>query len=79
MHNPGHCAFHVGAEATYVGHLAVTPLHLATGPCPPQHADPEGAWTWLEAVKADGRILVGPLWPSPGALRWDPAGHPAAV
>lgn len=79
MHNPGHCAFHVGSEATYVGHLAVTPLHLATGPCPPQHADPEGVWRWLESVKADGRILLGPLWPSPGALRWDPAGHPAGV
>lgn len=79
MHDPGHCAFHLGAEATYVGHLAVTPLHLATGPCPPQHADPEGAWRWLESVKADGRILLGPLWPSPGALRWDPAGHPAPI
>lgn len=79
MHNPGHCAFHVGGAATYVGHLAVTPLHLATGPCPPQHADPDGVWRWLEAVKADGRILLAPLWPSPGALRWDPAGHPAAV
>lgn len=79
MHNPGHCAFHVGSAATFVGHLAVTPLHLATGPCPPQHADPEGAWRWLESVKADGRILIGPLWPSPGAVRWDPAGHPTAV
>ena len=79
MHDPGHCAFHVGSDATFVGHLAVTPLHLATGPCPPQHADPDGAWRWLEDVKADGRILIGPLWPSPGALRWDPAGHPVAV
>lgn len=78
MHDPGHCAFHVGVEATYVGHLAVTPLHLATGPCPPQHADPDGAWSWLESVK-DGRILLGPLWPSPGALRWGPAGHPTVV
>lgn len=79
MHDPGHCAFHVGTEATYVGHLAVTPLHLATGPCPPQHVDPDGVWRWLESVKADGRILLGPLWPSPGALRWDPAGHPAPI
>ncbi len=79
MHNPGHCAFHVGSAATFVGHLAVTPLHLDTGPCPSQHADPDGAWRWLEAVKADGPILVGPLWPSPGALRWDPAGHPGPV
>ncbi|HEX2575751.1 MAG TPA: hypothetical protein VHK88_05335 [Aquihabitans sp.] len=79
MHNPGHCAFHLASAATYVGHLAVTPLHLATGPCPPQHADPEAAWRWLEDAKASGRILLGPLWPSPGALRWDPAGHPVPV
>lgn len=79
MHDPGHCAFHVGTEATFVGHLAVTPLHLATGPCPPQHADPEGAWRWLEAVKASGRVLVGPLWPSPGALRWGPHDRPVAI
>ena len=79
MHDPGHCAFHVGSEATFVGHLAVTPLHLATGPCPPQHADPEGAWRWLEDAKASGRILIGPLWPSPGAVRWDASGHPVEI
>ena len=79
MHNPGHCAFHVGDAASFVGHLAVTPLHLGTGPCPPQHADPEGAWRWLEAAKASGRILIGPLWPSPGAVRWDASGRPVGV
>jgi hypothetical protein len=79
MHNPGHCALHVADGATFVGHLAVTPLHLATGPCPSQHADPEGAWRWLEAQKASGRILIGPLWPTPGALRWHPDGHPVPV
>lgn len=78
LHNPGHCAFHVGDQATFVGHLAVTPLHLDTGPCPPQHADPDGAWRWLEAAKASGRILIGPLWPSPGALRWGD-GRPVEV
>jgi len=57
----------------------VTPLHLATGPCPPQHADPDGVWAWLERVKADGRILIGPLWPSPGAIRWDPDGFGGAI
>jgi len=70
MHNPGHCAFHIGTQATFVGHLAVSPLHLATGPCPPQHADPAGLWRWLQATMADGRILVGSLWPTPGALRY---------
>ncbi len=71
MHNPGHCAFHVlGGAATFVGHLAVTPVHLGTGPNANQHYEPDLAWTWLERVKADGRLLIGPLWPSPGAGRW---------
>ncbi len=74
-HNPGHTAFHVGPAdtpaLTFVGHLAVTPLHLATGPCAAQHAEPERAWEWLTAVARTGRWLAGPLWPSPGALRWD--------
>lgn len=73
-HNPGHVAFHVGdphaPTATFVGHLAVTPLHLATGPCLPQHPDPQRAWECLTELRADGRWLVGPLWPSPGAGRW---------
>jgi hypothetical protein len=69
MHNPGHCAFHVGGSATFVGHLATSALHLATGPCAAQHFDADGAWRWLQTAAADGRILIGPLWPSPGALR----------
>lgn len=79
MHNPGHCAFHVGRSATFVGHLAVSPLHLGTGPCPPQHAEPEAAWRWLQALVTDPeRIIIGPLWPSPGALRWR-SGQPEPV
>jgi hypothetical protein len=74
MHNVGHCAFHIddgGSTATFVGHLAVSPLHLATGPCPPQHDQPDEAWQWLCGVAADpARVLIGPLWPSPGAVRW---------
>ncbi len=71
-HNPGHCAFHIGTSpsVTFVGHLAVTPLHLATGPCLPQHPEPQRAWEVLQSFAADGRILIGPLWPSPGAGRW---------
>lgn len=82
MHHVGHYAFHVGTghtAATFVGHLAVSPLHLATGPCPPQHEAPEQAWQWLTAIAAGHeRVLVGPLWPSPGALRWH-GDHPVAV
>lgn len=82
MHNPGHCAFHVrgtARTATLVGHLAVSPLHLATGPCPAQHAAPEAAWQWLTTLAADpSRLIAGPLWPSPGALRWE-GDHPVAA
>lgn len=72
-HNPGHVAFHVGSpvQVSFVGHLAVTPLHFATGPCLPQHPDPQRAWDWLQSTAADGRVLIGPLWSSPGAGRWD--------
>jgi hypothetical protein len=71
-HNRGHAVFHVGAPAalTFVGHLAVSPLHLGTGPCKPQHPEPDRAWALLQSYAADGRLLAGPLWPSPGAGRW---------
>jgi hypothetical protein len=74
MHNVGHCVFHVrgtGVRATFVGHLAVTPLHLATGPCPLQHYEADEAWRWLRNLTSDAsNVIIGPLWPSPGALRW---------
>jgi hypothetical protein len=75
-HCPGHAVFHFGAdargqaEATMLGHLAVSPLHLATGECPPLHADPATAWSLLRAAADDGRTLIGPLWPAPGFGRW---------
>jgi hypothetical protein len=71
-HNPGHTVFHFGAgpAATFVGHLAVSPLHLATGLCPQQHPEPQRAWDLLHGYADDGRVLIGPLWPSPGAGCW---------
>ena len=73
-HNPGHHVFHFGdpsgPDATYVGHLAVSPLHLSTGACEQQHLEPDRAWQLLHSFADDGRILLGPLWPSPGAGRW---------
>ena len=71
-HNPGHTVFHFGSgpEATWLGHLAVSPLHLATGLCPQQHPEPERAWEILQGFRDDGRLLLGPLWPSPGIGRW---------
>jgi hypothetical protein len=74
-HGPGHAVFHfVDAdevvEATFLGHLAISPLHLATGPCTALNEDPERAFERLQATAADGRRLLGPLWPAPGWGRW---------
>lgn len=71
-HDPGHHVFDFGdgPEATFVGHLAISPLHLSTGPCTQMHADAELAWQQLGALASDGRLLVGPLWPSSGIGRF---------
>lgn len=73
-HCPGHAVLHVGdddrVEATMLGHLAVSPLHLVTGECPAQHVDAAAAWSLLHQIADDGRILIGPLWPAPGFGRW---------
>ncbi|MEP6625089.1 MAG: hypothetical protein ABJC79_11640 [Acidimicrobiia bacterium] len=80
-HNPGHTVFHFGAEpqATWLGHLAITPMHLQTGRCPAQHPDPERAWELLRGFRDDGRILLAPLWPSPGWGRWHDDGFHAGA
>jgi glyoxylase-like metal-dependent hydrolase (beta-lactamase superfamily II) len=73
-HTPGHQIVRVssgGAQAVIVGHLAVSALHLATGECPPEHMDPAGANTALEKLLAEDAVLIGPLWPAPGAGRWN--------
>ncbi len=75
-HCPGHALLHFAepgsdaVEATMLGHLAVSPLHLATGECPQQHYEPARAWSALRSAADDGRILIGPLWPTPGFGRW---------
>jgi hypothetical protein len=74
-HCAGHAIVHFGgangaAEATLLGHLAVSPVHLATGECPQQHIDPVAAEAVLRALTDDGRTLIGPLWPAPGFGSW---------
>jgi glyoxylase-like metal-dependent hydrolase (beta-lactamase superfamily II) len=77
-HTPGHQIVRIssqGESAVILGHLAVSPVHLATGRCPQQHPDPDRAEEWLERLRTeDGVLLIGPLWPDPGAGRWN-AGH----
>jgi glyoxylase-like metal-dependent hydrolase (beta-lactamase superfamily II) len=75
-HTPGHQIARIeseGERAVFLGHLAVNPVHLTSGPCPQQHPDPETALTVLEALRDEGSLLIGPLWPAPGAGRWDGA------
>jgi glyoxylase-like metal-dependent hydrolase (beta-lactamase superfamily II) len=70
-HSPGHQVVDIasgGDRATMLGHLALSPLHLALDG--QVHMDPVGANAAMRAL-GDGRVLVGPLWPAPGAVRWD--------
>jgi glyoxylase-like metal-dependent hydrolase (beta-lactamase superfamily II) len=73
-HTPGHQIVRIssgGEQAVIVGHLAVSALHLATGECPQQHMDAGVANEQLEKLLAEDAVLIGPLWPAPGAGRWD--------
>ncbi|MEM8768411.1 MAG: hypothetical protein AAGE43_13250 [Pseudomonadota bacterium] len=75
-HSPGHTVLHIGADpakpsASLIGHLAVTAVHLATGECEALNEDPVAVWSILQATIADGRRLIGPLWPSPGHGSWE--------
>ena len=73
-HTPGHAFVRVssgGERAVMVGHLAVSPLHLVTGPCPQQHPRPEEAQLLIDDLLEEDAVLIGPLWPAPGAGRWD--------
>jgi glyoxylase-like metal-dependent hydrolase (beta-lactamase superfamily II) len=75
-HSPGHAVIHVesaGAHAVLLGHLALSPLRLATLPHT-GHIDDATANAWLapfvERAAAEALLLVGPLWPFPGAARF---------
>ncbi len=71
-HSPGHQIVNIashGVEATMIGHLALTPLHCATGDCA-LHLDGPAAAAVLRDLRNREHLLVGPLWPTPGAARW---------
>ncbi len=70
-HSPGHQLVHVtsgDARATMIGHLALNPIHCLMDDCA-LHVDTPAAIAVLQTL-ADGRLLAGPLWPTPGAVRW---------
>jgi hypothetical protein len=71
FHCAGHTVFHFnGANLSFIGHLAVSPLHISTGPCADLNEMPDESFAELHRVIADGRQLIGPLWPAPGMGRW---------
>ncbi len=82
-HTPGHMIVRIassGESAVMLGHLTVSPLHLATGECPQQHPQPATVEAALAALREeDDALLIGPLWPSPGAGRWISGGLVAAA
>lgn len=73
-HGPGHSVLHFregdSTVLSLIGHLAVTPVQLATGECAALNEDPAEAWRLLHENARDGRLLAGSLWPTPGYGRW---------
>lgn len=71
-HTPGHALVRIGDDAVFIGHLAVSPLNVAT-PSAVQHHDPEVALAALDrelaAAAMRRSLVIGSLWPDPGAGR----------
>jgi glyoxylase-like metal-dependent hydrolase (beta-lactamase superfamily II) len=79
-HTPGHGVVHVesGSErAVMLGHLALSPIHAATRRNSAQHTDPDRAARALDTILGSGALMLGSLWPAPGAGR--AAGKPWTV
>jgi glyoxylase-like metal-dependent hydrolase (beta-lactamase superfamily II) len=71
-HSPGHQIVEIASrdlDATMIGHLALSPLHCAIDEFG-GHVDAPAAVTMLQELRDRGQLLVGPLWPAPGAARW---------
>jgi hypothetical protein len=72
-HSEGHQLVRIssnGEEAVMLGHLALSPLQLAQEQ-DANHFDPEGVLALRRKLLAQAVVLIGPLWPTPGAGRWD--------
>lgn len=73
-HCPGHTVFHFRSDdmpLTMIGHMAVSPIHIATGECAQLNADPADAFAILTDLASRHGTLIGPLWPAPGYGRWE--------
>jgi glyoxylase-like metal-dependent hydrolase (beta-lactamase superfamily II) len=76
-HSPGNQVVRIsshGEEAVMVGHLAISPVHFVTGENPIEHPWPDVAEQVLDKLRSEDVVLIGPLWPAPGAGRWDGTG-----
>jgi glyoxylase-like metal-dependent hydrolase (beta-lactamase superfamily II) len=72
-HSAGHQVVRIdsrGEHAVMLGHLALSAMQLAFDECP-NHVDPVTAVARLKAVLAEDAVLIAPLWPAPGAGRWN--------
>jgi glyoxylase-like metal-dependent hydrolase (beta-lactamase superfamily II) len=73
-HSQGHQVVRItdgDDHAVMLGHLATTAVHLVTGVCEAVNFFPDVAHDALERLRAEGGTLIGPLWPAPGAGRFD--------
>ena len=84
-HSVGHSVVRVESGddvAVLIGHLAVSPLNLVAPISPASHVDAEVAGAVIDDLLAEaassGGVLIGPLWPRPGAGRVE-AGDPHRV
>ena len=73
-HTPGHAVVRVDSgdeRATFLGHLALNPVNVAMPRCSVRNADDARAADLLDALiaeaAADNALIIGPLWPFPGA------------
>ena len=75
-HTEGHLTVVVesdGARALFLGHLAVTPVSAGIATPALLHDDPrlgdDALRHWLADAAGDDALVIGPLWPDPGAAR----------
>jgi glyoxylase-like metal-dependent hydrolase (beta-lactamase superfamily II) len=72
-HTEGHSVVRIasdGRAAVMVGHLALNPLQFAQEH-DPNHVDADAVMATRRKLLAEDVVLIGPLWPTPGAGRWD--------
>ena len=70
-HGEGHTVFGVAPGVHFIGHLAVSPVHFASGECAQMHEAPGEAHEILTGLAQTGETMIGPLFPAPGYGHWN--------